>query len=279
MIKSDEILRQIEIAAFVLENPNRFSEDDLAEKFNVSIGTLRRDLKALRNENVDVRSRKRLINIYSIPSISLNNFISTCISFSQKNRVKNIRLFEKKFKKKILSVFVQICKAIRQRRVIEFTYGNDNPKIYSVIPLYLNPTQTSFHLITLHNEDIKFFNLEYIDKLSLSRQRVKFKTAPDIFSLYRNTWGYYTGGEEVEVKLKFNKDSGSYVAEKLWMENQKIDYVTDGVILTLKVRLSFEFIAWVMGWGGEVVVLKPTGLKKIIFKKATELVNLNRDDS
>ncbi|MBN8571962.1 MAG: WYL domain-containing protein, partial [Ignavibacteria bacterium] len=41
-----------------------------------------------------------------------------------------------------------------------------------------------------------------------------------------------------------------------------------------KVKLSYEFIAWVMGWGKEVEVIKPTQLKKEITQRAKDIVAL-----
>ena len=58
------------------------------------------------------------------------------------------------------------------------------------------------------------------------------------------------------------------MAEKFWIENQEIKQTDEGFELSMKVKLSNEFIAWVMGWGDAVKILEPKELKEAVLKKA-----------
>ncbi len=66
---------------------------------------------------------------------------------------------------------------------------------------------------------------------------------------------------------------GEYIEEKFWMENQKIEYIKDRIILTMRVKLSFEFLSWVIGWGGEVEIIEPKELMQEVIQKAKEIIN------
>jgi predicted DNA-binding transcriptional regulator YafY len=270
MGRTEDILRQIKIASFVLENPNRFSEDDLANKFYISVATLRRDAKALRELGVKIHSRKRYFAIEHTSLSILNDLISNYIALSQNFKIKNLRLLRQKFNNKTLGIFITICRAIRKKHQLQFNYRD---KSYTVSPLLLNKSQTTFHLIAYHLNVIKFFNLENISNISEIKKRNEFKDLPDIDAIYRNVWGYFTGGNEVDVKLKFSRDMGEYIEEKFWMENQKIEYIKDRIILTMRVKLSFEFLSWVIGWGGEVEIIEPKELMQEVIQKAKEIIN------
>lgn len=63
-----------------------------------------------------------------------------------------------------------------------------------------------------------------------------------------------------------------YIDQKQWMENQEVEYVKDGIILKMKVKLSYEFVSWVMGWGDMVEVIAPAKLKKEVLERANSII-------
>lgn len=270
-------LRQIEIASLVLENPDRFSEGDLAHRFNVSLATFRRDAQTLRKLGVGIYSRKRTYRIDNVGLDVLNNLIFDYLSLSQKSKIKNLRLFRNKFKDKTLSTFVTISKCIKTKTELEFYYGDRESEYYRkriAVPLALTRTLGSFHLVAIEDGDVKNYNLESISSVRDTGKRSKLKSLPDVSGLYQNVWADYRGGEEVEVKLRFKRELEEYISEKFWMDNQKIEYDEKGILLSFKVKLSFDFVAWVMGWGGGVEVLEPEELKREVVKKAKEILGL-----
>ena len=43
--------------------------------------------------------------------------------------------------------------------------------------------------------------------------------------------------------------------------------------LRLKMKLSYEFISWIMGWGKNVKIVEPEELKTEVVSKAREIVD------
>jgi len=276
MIKEiKELQRQIEIAAMVYEKPSFFSEFDLAEIFKTSPTTIRRDLKALRTVGADIHSRKsKLVTFFSLKD--LNTLISSYYSLNSPMEFKNLKSLKNKFKEKTLSIFVNILKAIREKREVQLDYrfSPESEKLRKIIsPLYLIDGGKSYYLIAYENHDIKFFRIETLEEIKVLKSKQQ-KETPMLKDIFSNSWGIYTGGEETEVKLKFNWDMEGYIDQKQWMDNQVIDYDKDGIILKMKVKLSYEFIAWVMGWGDMVEILAPAKLKKEVLQRAQSIIEI-----
>lgn len=269
-----EIQRQIEIAAIVYEKPSFYSEFDLAEIFKTSPTTIRRDLKALRTIGADIHSRKGKLQT-SFNLRDLNVLISKYYSLNSAFEVRNIKILRDIFKNKTLSIFVNIIKAINEKLEIQvdFRIPSSSEELKKVLsPVYLLPAQKSFYMIAYDNHELKFYRIETITGIKILRTK-QVKDAPEISEIFKNSWGIYTGGEEMEVKLKFARGWDEYLEHKFWIENQKISYVNDGVILDIKVKQSYEFISWVMGWGDEVEILSPLKLKREVICRAKSILD------
>jgi proteasome accessory factor B len=61
--------------------------------------------------------------------------------------------------------------------------------------------------------------------------------------------------------------------ETIWHPSQVIQTQKDGsAILTLRVRNTFDFRQWVLGWGAEAEVLEPETLRNQIIEHTQELL-------
>jgi len=272
-----EYKRQVEIAAYVLENPDKYSEFELSEKFKIGTSTLHRDFRILREMNVDVRSRKKRI-VIDISSKHLNSLLSTYISVCTQNNIRNLKQLRQKFKNKTISIFVDMFKAINEKRCLQmnYFYSESEGLINKIVePLYLNPTRKSFYLIAFENGELRFFRLEGIETVRLTSTKFN-RSIPLLSDIYKNSWGVYSGGPEIVAKLRFNKDKESYFKNRILAEEQEVKYVSGGILVELKVKLSFEFVSWVMGWGKEVKIVGPEELKEQVLLKARGLLDNNK---
>lgn len=269
-----EIQRQIEIAAMVYERPDHYSEYELAELFRTSPTTIRRDLKALRTFGADIHSRKGKLQA-SFNLKDLNMLISKYYSLNSAFEVRNIKILRDIFKNKTLSIFVNIIKAINEKSEIQvdFRIPSSSEELKKVLsPVYLLPAQKSFYMIAYDIDDLKFYRIETITGIKILRTK-QVKNAPEIYEIFKNSWGIYTGGEEMEVKLKFPPGWNEYLENKYWIDNQETEYVKDGIILKMKVKHSYEFVSWVMGWGDEVEILSPLKLKSEVISRAKSILD------
>ncbi len=269
-----EFKRQVEIAAIVYEFPNKYSEYDLSLRFKISPSTIRRDISNLNRMSVFISSRKRHLSI-DVKLKHLNSLLSLYISLNSKNDIRNLSLIKKVFKNKTISLFVNILKAINEKKLLEIRYLNnefDEPVSRTIAPIYLNSTNKTFLIVALENDKVKFFRIEGIRSATLLSQKYTGKI-PDIHDIYRNSWGVFSGGQEILAQLKFNKKWKKYFEERILVDNSEIIEDTDSVVVNIPVKLSYEFISWVMGWGKEVVIIGPRELKEAVLSRAKDLIN------
>jgi predicted DNA-binding transcriptional regulator YafY len=277
---SEELLRQIEMASLILEKQRYYSEDELAEKLDTSVTTIRRDANKLRQLGVGVYSRKNVFEIINIDDEVLNTLITAYLSLNDNINIRNLKLIHKKFGENALSVFVKILKAINGKQIIELGYGRNmhgDIKWREITPISLINTGRTFHLYGVENDDseeIKCYLIERIINIRFGDKKSSIKKLPGAFNIYEKSWGTFSGGEAFDVELKFTEKTGKLIKDKIWIENQEIIEKDDAVFMKMKVKLSYEFIAWVMGWGKEVEVIKPAELKKEITQRAEDIISL-----
>ncbi len=277
---SEELLRQIEMASLILEKQRFYSEDELAEKLDTSVTTIRRDANKLRQLGVGVYSRKNVFEIINIDDEVLNTLITAYLSLNDNINIRNLKLIHKKFGENALSVFVKILKAISNKQIIELGYGRNmhgDIKWREITPISLINTGRTFHLYGVENDDseeIKCYLIERIINIRFGDKKSSIKKLPGAFNIYEKSWGTFSGGEAFDVELKFTEKTGKLIKDKIWIENQEITEKDDAIFMKIKVKLSYEFIAWVMGWGKEVEVIKPKELKKEITQRAKDIISL-----
>ena len=90
-----------------------------------------------------------------------------------------------------------------------------------------------------------------------------------------SAWGIYTDADVETVRLKFHKEISMAVMETVWHSSQSTKMDKNGsVIMTLKVRNTVDFRAWVRGWGHKVEVLEPQALRDRLLGTSKALVNM-----
>lgn len=277
---SEELLRQIEMASLILEKQRYYSEDELADKLETSVTTIRRDANKLRQLGVGIYSRKNVFEIINIDDETLNTLITAYLSLNDNINIRNLKLIQKKFGENALSIFVKILKAINKKQIIQLGYGynmHGDIKWREITPISLINTGRTFHLYGVendHSEEIKCYLIERIIDIRFGDKKSLIKKLPGTFNIYEKSWGTFSGGDAYEVELKFTENTGKLIKDKIWIENQEIIEKDNSVIMKMKVKLSYEFIAWVMGWGKEVEVIRPAELKKEILKRAKDIISL-----
>lgn len=276
---TDELLRQIEIAAMVLHQADYYSEFDLAEHFDNSVQSIRRDMGKLRSMGIEIHSSKGTLSIdKSISLNTLNDILCTYLSLNNNETIRNLKLIQNKFGDNIIYYFVELIKAINDKKFVNITYKvyySELPIGRTILPLTLSRIGKTIYLIGYENDNpnkIRHYLLERIVKFEFPNIKSKLKYSPDINELFRYSWGTYLGGEKYSVKLLFTKETGEDIKDKFYIENQQFQDTKEGYIMTLEVNLTYEFISWVMGFGDEVKVIKPKVLIQEITERAKEII-------
>lgn len=274
--RMDDFQRQIEMVALIESRPGHYSEYDLAEKMCISLATLRRDMKALRDMGIPIRSRKRVCTV-DLNLDDLNFLITTIFAFGQQERIRNLPAIRRKMKQQTLMFFVETVKSIGERRLMEIDYPSRNQKSpywRTIVPLMFYNAGKSHYLIALHEQIPKIFTIEKIHAFRVLNEKASLKQIPPVSELFRHAWGSFTGGEVSEVQLLFHEHLADYVSEKFWVEDQTIKKTEHGILVTMQVRLSNEFLAWLMGWGDAVRVLEPPILIEHLKEKTSAILKL-----
>jgi len=84
-------------------------------------------------------------------------------------------------------------------------------------------------------------------------------------------------GEPQEVKIRFSPEQAPYIRERTWHPSQKIEKRADGGIeLTMNVANLWEVKRWLIGFGADAQVLRPTGLEKDIEEECAKLLKVKK---
>jgi len=275
---SKELIRQIDIISLVLENPNYFSENDISRIVSESLTTVRRDFAKIREIGIPLHSVKRRLKIdQRIPTKLLNKLINTYLALNDTDTIKNLKVIRQIFKDKTLNYFVQIVKSVNQKSKIEFDYEKDEKKITlrrNVTPVGLLKTNRSFILVGLENDDIskiRFYLIEKMQNIKFTTDKSLHKNLPTMYEFLKDSWGIYQSGVVENVEFLFDK-SCINIKNRVFVNKQKITETEKGILFQAELKISREFISWILGCRSKCKVIKPKSLRTEIIKTAKDII-------
>lgn len=186
--------------------------------------------------------------------------------------------------KKYSDTVSKVIDCILKKEWIKVTYKTEN-KTSTFITLFqkLFHFEGSLYIACLSNKDKNVFpiSLQFIDKIQKltpaeKKPLAKIKITDfdyDKFKEFRfGVWGA-NKNEISEIKLKVNNNIKRYFENREFHPKQEISY-NDDKELIIKFNLPFspELEKWIIGWGGDVVVLEPEELKDRIREKASKIL-------
>lgn len=280
---TDELLRQIEIAAMVLHKPEHYSSFDFEKQLQVSIQTVNGDLQKLRNMDIDIHSSSGKLSVFSaLSNETINKLLCTYLSLNQNETINNLSLIRQKFGESLIYYIVETIKAINNRKLVNLKYkfgtSEELTKV-TLLPLSISRIGKTFYILGLTDDDPekqRQYLLERIYNFEFPGIDSNIKDLPDISELFKYSWGAYVSSNIKKVELLFTEELGEDLKEKIYIENQKFEKRKDGYLMTLEVGLSYEFISWVMGFGGEVKIIKPKVLINEVLSRAKGIIKQNK---
>jgi len=275
---SKELIRQIDIISMVLDKSGHYSEDDIAEYFSESLPTVRRDFARIREMGIALHSTKRCLFIeQKIPTRLLNKLINTYLALNDTEAIKNLQGISRIFRDHTLRYFVQLVKSINQKTIIEFDYEKDSYEttvLRRVTPIGFFKTNRSFIFVGLEDENpdkARFYLIEKIRNIKFTDKKTKIKTLPTMYEFLKDSWGIYQSGEVVKVVLLFDKKC-THIKNRMFINNQEIEETEKGIYFKANLKISNEFISWILGWGKRCRVVEPLSLKNEIKRIASEIL-------
>jgi CRISPR-associated endonuclease/helicase Cas3 len=120
---------------------------------------------------------------------------------------------------------------------------------------------------------VRTFKIERIRAIKLLEEGYAIPEEFDARALLADAWGiWYTEDEPVDVVLRFHPRVAHRVRESRWHPREELLAQEDGsLIWTAPIAEPREMLPWIRGWGADVEVLAPEGLRERMAAEARRL--------
>jgi predicted DNA-binding transcriptional regulator YafY len=175
-------------------------------------------------------------------------------------------------------IFQQLVDARATRRVVRIEYDSltEWERIRTKLrPYHLLFYRHSWYVIgrsSLHSA-VRTFILSRIATLEVLPKRFR---VPRGFSIERhlgNAWGLIPGdGPDQRVVVRFKPLVAQNVGEVIWHPTQQLEFEEDGSLVYQACVSGIHEVAWwILGYGDQAEVLKPTELRRLVAERATNM--------
>ena len=181
-----------------------------------------------------------------------------------------------------LAVLETLTLAWAETRKVQLWYRGDHGRVTEFIfaPYFIEPYavgQTT-HVVGVFDPHAKriTFKLERIERIELLRESYQLPEQFDPRALLANAWGiWYTDSAPVNVTLKFHPRVARRVKETRWHRNETTCEEADGYLLwAANVAEPQEMLPWIRGWGADVEVVAPEGLRTQLMREAKRYMQI-----
>lgn len=181
-----------------------------------------------------------------------------------------------------LDVLETLTRAWSDGRVVHLWHRHESGRVYEYdfAPYFIEPYavgQTA-HVIGWREPPgaVRTFKLERIQRIELTARSYAVPGDFDPRALLADAWGvWYTEAEPVEVVLRFHPRVAHRVRETRWHRSEEVEEQPDGSLLwRVRVAEPQEMLPWIRGWGADVEVVEPGGLRETLVREAGSLARL-----
>lgn len=123
---------------------------------------------------------------------------------------------------------------------------------------------------------MRTFKIERIERIELLAESYTIPADFNPRQFLTDAWGiWYTEEEPQEVRLRFSRKVANRVRESRWHQSEQLVEEADGRLLwQAQVAEPQEMLPWIRGWGADVEVLGPEGLRRALEREARRLAKL-----
>lgn len=166
----------------------------------------------------------------------------------------------------------RLTKAWAERRIIEIRYrgGTYDPtkgtRAARVRPYLIEPSLTTRALYLIGWDEtraaIRTFKIERIADVALTAETFAPPPEGTIEETFSRAWDIIADQSDVDVVLCFSPAVAGRVAETRWHPSQAVEPGEEGsLVWRARVSGTLEIRSWILGWGSDVEVLAPAGLR------------------
>jgi CRISPR-associated endonuclease/helicase Cas3 len=181
---------------------------------------------------------------------------------------------------KILEILTQAWVEQYKVRISYQGLKSEGVTNHVISPYFIEPSIWSDSVYVVAHSDtfekIMPFKIDRVQTAVLSGEPFEVPETFDDQQLLKYAWGIWYGeGEPVPVKLRFSPAVTRRVKESIWHPLEKVTDTEDGgCIWSAEVAEWHEMLPWVRGWGADVEVLEPEGLRNALTREAQALAEL-----
>ena len=177
-----------------------------------------------------------------------------------------------------LATFDALAKATAARQQLRLNYrkpGQHEPEQRVVDPYHLANINGEWFLFAFDHlrKDIRTFVPARIKAIERTGQTFERRQGFSLEKRLRGSFGVRSGQGQFDVVIRFNQRAADYVREKKWHGSQRLRDLRDGGVeqsMTLSSLLEVE--RWVLSWGGDAVVVRPTELADSVRQAARRIL-------
>ena len=182
-----------------------------------------------------------------------------------------------------IEVMQKLSAAIRSRNEIEFEYfkpgeevqsPESTPTIRRVRPYHLGCVGNQWYLFgyDLMRQDMRKFVPARMKRVAVMATRFERPKNFSIDKLLQGSFGVFSGGELVAIRIWFGRSRAQLIRERKWHHSQKIRELGNGEIeLRLELSSFAEIVPWILSWGIHARAVAPVELVREIANEVKEL--------
>jgi len=166
--------------------------------------------------------------------------------------------------------------AIRNSRVLSMNYNaiESGPQTRDVEPYFLAYIQKAFYFVGYCRlrRAIRTFRIDRISEIRLTETKFTPRENSNPAEYFRDSWNVFSG-DPVEVEVIFRGRAARVVSLGHHHPGEKITHLGQNrVRFNVTVRGTEEIYRWLMGFGGDMIVIRPTSLADRIKKSAWQIL-------
>lgn len=167
----------------------------------------------------------------------------------------------------------------RRAKISYWTFGKEEPTERVIEPYYIQPAaleHANYVIAYCHRTDsIRTFKIERIRTVELLDEQYTVPEDFDANEYLGSAWGITVDGKVETVKLRFNPQIARIAEETTWHPSQVTQRELGGAaIVTMKLPITVQLEAFVLGWGQKVEVLEPKRLRQQVARTAQGIADV-----
>ncbi|MHB1295324.1 MAG: helix-turn-helix transcriptional regulator [Anaerolineae bacterium] len=167
----------------------------------------------------------------------------------------------------------------RKVRVRYQAADSDEAHTFTLCPYAIEPSSWGSATYVIGHADyvdaVRTYKVERVLSADLLPESFEVPEGFDAHALLEHCWGIMYGDEVEEVVLRFAPSASRRIKENLWHPSQCLEDLPDGgCVLRLTLSHPEEMVYWIRGWGPQVEVLAPEGIRERVAREAGDVVQL-----